>query len=880
MKASVEPVNVAHIELGSDEKVRVLHVDNDASFLAVAAHCLEEQGPFRVDTASSVDEALGKLREVDYDVVVSDYQMPGKNGLELLREMRQEGITVPFILFTCKGKEEIAIEALNSGVEQYIDKQGSAAATYEELEHSILNAVKKQRTEKQLQKSEGLLRQITENIQDMLLVTDENLVIKYASSSVKGLLGYEPSDAVGKLVCHFIHPDDVAALMEAVKTVFAGLSGGTLELRCRHADGSYVLIEGAAKVLADEKGQVAGLIITSRDITERKQVEKSLRKNEERFKQVADNAQTWLWEVDSSGLYTYASSVLENVLGYKPEEIVGKKHFYDLFLPEEREELKKAAFRVFAEKRLFRGVLNRKVCKNGDAVWLSTSGVPILDEKRRLLGYRGADVDITEQKQTEDLLVGSEEKYRRMFEEARDAIFIADAETGLLVDCNRAATELVGRKKFEIIGMHQRLLHPQRSMDGDFSRTFIEHCKGRDGSVVEDQVVTKDGVIKDVAIKGNLFEVNGKKLLRGLFRDITESKKISEKVNFQARLLNAVGQAIVATDVNGDIIYWNDAAEQLYGWSAAEVLGRSIVDVTPAEASKEQAVKILDKLNAGESWSGEFDAKRRDGTPFPAIVTDTPITNDKGKIIGVIGVSTDISEQKWMQEVFNDAIGKVAELNEKLQVVGSLGRHDIRNKLAAVNGRIFLLKKRLSGNAECLLQLQEMELAAKQMLRILEFERVYEQVGVEELVYVDVEKYLGEAVSLFSDLNGAELVNECSGLTVLADSLLRQIFYNLLDNSLKYGEKLGKIRVHYKEEGDQLKLIYEDDGVGIPEDVKSNLFQEGFGKGTGYGLYLMKRICAAYGWAIQETGKFGQGVQFVVTIPKSGKEGKKSYKTR
>jgi PAS domain S-box-containing protein len=457
-----------------------------------------------------------------------------------------------------------------------------------------------------------------------------------------------------------------------------------------------------------------------------------------------------------------------------------------------------------------------------------------------------------------------------------DAILVADAETGILTDCNRAATELTGRTKAELIGMHQRCLHPEEPTE-KFSRTFEQHRTDEEGIVFENRIITKNGEIRDVTIKGNLFEVNGKKMLRGVFRDITESKKISEKAYFQARLLNAVGQAIIATDMNGNIIYWNEAAEQLYGWPEAEVLGRNVVEVTPAETSKEQAVKILGKLMAGESWSGEFVAKRRDGTSFLAIVTDTPITNDKGEIIGIIGISTDISEQKWMQEIFNDAIGKVVELNEKLQVVGSLTRHDIRNKLAAVNGRIFLLKKRLNGNTEALLQVQEMEVAAQQMLRILEFERIYEQVGVEELEYIDVEGHINEAVSLFSDLKGAELINECHGLTVLADSLLRQMFYNLIDNTLKYGEKVSKVRVHYKEEENQLKLMYEDNGVGIPEEIKSNLFKEGFGKGTGYGLYLMKRICEAYGWTIQETGKHGQGAQFTMTIPRNSKDGKKSY---
>jgi len=749
MKVSVEPVNLVYADLTSGKKVKVLHVDNDAQFLTVATHCLEEQGPFQVDTASSADEALEKLRNTDYDAVVSDYHMPIKNGLTLLKEMRQAGITVPFILFTCKGKEEIAIEALNSDVEQYVDKQGNAAATYEELKHSILKAIKKQRTEQTLTESEEKYRKLFEECIDAIFVADfETGILIDCNNAAAKLIGREKSEIIG-MHQRFLHPE------EENGPDF----GKTFE---QHR--------------SDKKGQI-----------------------------IEDHIITKSGEIRD---VTIKPSLIE---------INGKKIVQGIFR------------------------------------------------------------DITESKKAEQALSKSEEKYRKLFEEARDAIFIADAETGILVDCNRTATLLVGRKKPEIIGMHQHCLHPPETVNGEFSKTFRQHCADKKGQIIETQILTKNGEIRDVAIKANLFEVNGKKMLRGVFRDITESKKISEKANFQARLLNAVGQAIVATDIKGNIIYWNQASEQLYGWSESEVLGCNVVDVTPAETSKEQAVKILGKLIAGESWSGDFVAKRRDGTPFPAIVTNTPITNDKGEIIGIIGVSTDISDQKWMQEVFNDAIGKVVELNEKLQVVGSLSRHDIRNKLATLNGRIFLLKKRLNGNAEALLQLQEMTLAAKQMLRILEFERIYEQVGVEELEYINVEKHLNEATSLFSDLKGTEIINECHGLTVLADSLLRQIFYNLIDNSLKYGEKTSKIRVHYKEEENQLKLTYEDDGVGIPEKVKGNLFEEGAGKGTGYGLYLIKRICEAYCWTIQETGKHGQGAQFTMIIPKSSKDGKKNY---
>ena len=137
---------------------------------------------------------------------------------------------------------------------------------------------------------------------------------------------------------------------------------------------------------------------------ERKQAQESLRKSEERFKQVAENAGDWIWEVNAEGLYTYSSPIVEKILGYKPEEIVGKKYFYDFFAPDVKEKLKKAAFEAFARGESFRGFINPNVHKNGSIVILETNGTPIVDDKGNLCGYRGVDRDITERKKAEKAL--------------------------------------------------------------------------------------------------------------------------------------------------------------------------------------------------------------------------------------------------------------------------------------------------------------------------------------------------------------------------------------------------------------------------------------------------------------------------------------------
>ncbi len=177
--------------------------------------------------------------------------------------------------------------------------------------------------------------------------------------------------------------------------------------------------------------------------------------------------------------------------------------------------------------------------------------------------------------------------------------------------------------------------------------------------------------------------------------------------------------------------------------------------------------------------------------------------------------------------------------------------------------------------------LSKMEQAVAESVKIFDFAKMYEQLGVEDLTYIDVEAKLKEACALFSG-SLPNIINECKGLTVLADSFLRQLFYNFIDNTRKYGKKTTTIRVHYeKTDQDNLKLVYEDDGVGVSLENKTRLFKEGFSTGgsTGFGLFLTKRMIDVYGWTIQEVGESGNGVKFVITIPELNRKGQANYKS-
>lgn len=149
-------------------------------------------------------------------------------------------------------------------------------------------------------------------------------------------------------------------------------------------------------------------------------------------------------------------------------------------------------------------------------------------------------------------------------------------------------------------------------------------------------------------------------------RSALELRQSEEAIRFQAHLLDTVEQSVIATDLNGTIIYWNKFAEALYGWPAAEATGRNIMEVTPAEATLGQATEIMSRLKAGKSWSGEILLRRRDGSTFPALVTDSPIYDDKGSLIGIIGVSTNISERKRAEEALREADQRALTEYERL----------------------------------------------------------------------------------------------------------------------------------------------------------------------------------------------------------------------
>jgi PAS domain S-box-containing protein len=251
---------------------------------------------------------------------------------------------------------------------------------------------------------------------------------------------------------------------------------------------------------------------------------------------------------------------------------------------------------------------------------------------------------VKEVKESAQSLRESEEKYRTQFEEALDAIFVADAETGVLIDCNRAASELVGREKSELVGEHQRILHPTEEIEGKFSRTFKRHLKEKEGQILEAQVVTKRGKIKDVAIKASVFELRGKKLIQGIFRDVTEQKKA------EARLKENDTAWVIG--LNGNFIDVNAAAVKVLGYSRKELLHMGPPDIDNS-LTKKQIRDLIRNMPADQLQVFETAHTTKDGKAIPVEISSSLVTY-QGKQ-AILSIARDITERKQTQQALTDS---------------------------------------------------------------------------------------------------------------------------------------------------------------------------------------------------------------------------------
>ena len=379
-------------------------------------------------------------------------------------------------------------------------------------------------------------------------------------------------------------------------------------------------------------------------------------------------------------------------------------------------------------------------------------------------------------------------------------------------------------------------------------------------------------------------------------RDISERKQAEQEISFQAHLLDAVEQAVIATDLEGKIIYWNSFAERLYGWSASEALAANIIDITPATSLREQAEEILSSLKRGESWSGEFMVRRRDGTEFPVMVTDSPIFNEQAELIGMVGVSVDNTSRRRTELEREKLLMREQQFRAEAEAANRLKdeflatlSHELRNPLNVVIGYAEILRRSEEGQSHAFVvkaagTILRNALAQAQLVSdLLDLSRLQmgkvalneQPVSLSTIVSDAIETVRAEAtakrIALNIDLDPETLVIEGDPVR------LGQVAWNLLNNAVKFTPVDGKVKIELTRDGDDVRLVIEDTGQGISPEFLPHVFEifrqadassarrQG---GMGIGLALVKQLAELHGGRVSaESEGAGTGARFSVWLP-------------
>lgn len=334
---------------GSRSPIEVLIVDDNPRFGELAQLFLEDEfDDIAVTTATSADEGERCLVECDIDCIVSDYQMPGRDGIEFLQAVREDSPDLPFILMTGKGDETVASRAITAGVTDYITKE-AGSEHYDLLAHRIRNVVEQRRAEAAKRARNRRIRRVYERIDDGFVALDTEWRLTYMNSHATDLLGREREELLGQTIADIFPGIEDTEFYDAATDVLSEQDASTIEER-------YDVLD--AWIEARIYPNVDGLSIYFRDITARKERERSLERSRKRYRALVDTAPTAIVVTDAeTGEIVEANQAAERLLGYPADELAGQHH--STIHPEEDRQLYESLLRERLDSGS--GLVNRHV---------------------------------------------------------------------------------------------------------------------------------------------------------------------------------------------------------------------------------------------------------------------------------------------------------------------------------------------------------------------------------------------------------------------------------------------------------------------------------------------------------------------------------------
>ncbi|WP_321507558.1 PAS domain S-box protein [uncultured Methanoregula sp.] len=656
---------------------RILYVDDESGLLEIAKLFLEDDGQISVDTQTSAKTALPLILKENYDAVISDYQMPGMNGIELLKRVRASGSSIPFILFTGRGREEIVIQALNEGADFYLQKGGEPVSQFAELSNKIQYAINRKHTEETLREKTGELDRFFTTSLDLLCIADTDGYFHRLNPEWERTLGYPVSELEGKKFLDLVHPDDKSSTIEAVSRLNSQNAILNFENRYRHKDGSYRWIEWRSY----PHGNL--FYATARDITDRKMSEKVLQESEQKYRNLythmVEGAALHELRVNDQGIpedyvIIETNPAFEKHLGIPRESVIGRtsREAYGVADPPYLE-------------------LYARVAMTGKSEVFETFFQP-LDKYFSISVYspeKGMFAtifeDITKRRRAEEALRASEEKYRRIVETAMEGIWSMDSEF-TTVFVNRKMAEMLGYTTHEMLGRNiMDFMDPEELADNatklenrirGINEFYERKFRCRDGSIrwfgvsvtalkdpsgafggsfamltdITDRKLAEDELKKKNEELGAAYAqlAASEEELRQNLDDLAAGEQELRKSESKFRdLFNNAILGIFRSTPDGRYLDMNPAFARIAGYSSPREMMESVLDIRQLYIHSEDRQKIREMLSTtGEIRSFETEIRRRDGVTIWIAINAKTTRDSSGNILWYDGTIEEITARK------------------------------------------------------------------------------------------------------------------------------------------------------------------------------------------------------------------------------------------
>jgi PAS domain S-box-containing protein len=455
----------------------------------------------------------------------------------------------------------------------------------------------------------------------------------------------------------------------------------------------------------------------------------------------------------------------------------------------------------------------------------------------------------------------SEAHMKALMSATPDMIFMKDLQSRWIM-INPALVQFVGKPLEKVLGRNDAeifddpavgtalIASDKRVMDGDRSEVLEEHVPG------------PQGVRVFLTTKSPYHDANGNVIgLVGVARDITERKDAEKALRESEERFNQMAEQnrtiVWEVDAEGLYTFVSNAAENIIGYRPEELIGRKhFYDMHPFEgraAFREAAFKVIEQKQAFSELVNPVQSKS--GNIVWVTTNGLPVVNG-GKFMGYRGSDMDITARRMAEE-------SLLQANRKLNLLSSITRHDTLNQSTIIQGYVAMLQEGPLTDEQANM-LKKVERSARAIQRQMEFTRQYQSIGSHPPLYQSVADCVEKAQN---SLPLGQLVIEAKALNciVRADPMFEKVVYNLIDNCIRHsGANLMRISAREVANGD-LEITFEDNGKGIPSDAKEHLFEAGYGRNTGYGLFLAREVLSITNIAIEENGS--TGARFVITVP-------------